>query len=274
MRRLKKDKPPMQQKSVPAEIRHTRAKLSMKTGKAIEMGFSWVREKADPVVIRTVEELLAELGGLVGLDTVKDHIQELMALVQFNMQRKELGLPEIGEQSLHMAFLGNPGTGKTVVARIVGELLVAMGAIKGGATGKVVKEVSRADLVGEYVGHTAVLVKQAVENAFGGVLFVDEAYSLVQGDKDAYGHEAVDTLIKEMEDHRDKVVVILAGYQTEMSDFLSANPGFKSRIAFNFAFPDYTCDSLVKIGERELKKKRVALSEDAATCSSPQASLQ
>ncbi|CAK0842140.1 unnamed protein product [Prorocentrum cordatum] len=216
-----------------------------------------------------VDRLMAELDELVGLDKVKDQMKELVAQVKFNMERERLGLPDIGGQSLHMSFLGNPGTGKTVVARIVGELMVAMGAIKpaGGRKEKddIVVEVSRADLVAEYTGQTAPKVKQAVQKALGGVLFIDEAYALVQGDRDSFGNEAVDTLIKEMEDNRDKLIVILAGYQTEMATFLAANPGFKSRVAFHFAFPDYTCDELVQIGELLLSKKNVGIVPEPPT---------
>eukprot|EP00930_Biecheleria_cincta_P092934 TRINITY_DN8302_c0_g1_i1.p1 TRINITY_DN8302_c0_g1~~TRINITY_DN8302_c0_g1_i1.p1 ORF type:complete len:1700 (-),score=330.39 TRINITY_DN8302_c0_g1_i1:56-5155(-) len=216
---------------------------------------------------QSVDELMAELDSLVGLAKVKDQMKELIAQVQFNMERKKLGLPDIGGQSLHMSFLGNPGTGKTVVARIVGQLLVTMGAIKPSGAKKnpkdVVVEVSRADLVAEYTGQTAPKVQKAVRSALGGVLFIDEAYALVQGDRDTFGNEAVDTLIKEMEDNRDKLIVILAGYQTEMASFLAANPGFKSRVAFHFSFPDYTCSELVKIGELLLKGKNVALTSDA-----------
>jgi len=218
-----------------------------------------------------VEELMVELENLVGLGDVKDQMKEIVAQVDFNLQRANLGLPDIGGQSLHMSFLGNPGTGKTVVARIVGQLLVAMGAIKSNSTereGDLVSEVSRPDLVGEHSGSTALKVTKAFDDADGGVLFIDEAYSIVQGDRDSFGREAVDTIIKLMEDRRDRIIVILAGYQKEMSDFVAANPGFKSRIAFSFNFPDYTCPELVKISDRLLKKKNVALTTDGSSCDS------
>lgn len=220
---------------------------------------------------KPVEELMVELENLVGLGDVKDQMKEIVAQVDFNLQRANLGLPDIGGQSLHMSFLGNPGTGKTVVARIVGQLLVAMGAIKSDSTereGDLVSEVSRPDLVGEHSGSTALKVTKAFDDADGGVLFIDEAYSIVQGDRDSFGREAVDTIIKLMEDRRDRIIVILAGYQKEMSDFVAANPGFKSRIAFSFNFPDYTCPELVTISDRLLKKRNVALTTDGSSCDS------
>ena len=159
---------------------------------------------------KPVEELMVELENLVGLGDVKDQMKEIVAQVDFNLQRANLGLPDIGGQSLHMSFLGNPGTGKTVVARIVGQLLVAMGAIKSDSTereGDLVSEVSRPDLVGEHSGSTALKVTKAFDDADGGVLFIDEAYSIVQGDRDSFGRKAVDTIIKLMEDRRDRIIV-------------------------------------------------------------------
>eukprot|EP00440_Ansanella_granifera_P001548 gb/GFBE01001667.1/.p1 GENE.gb/GFBE01001667.1/~~gb/GFBE01001667.1/.p1 ORF type:complete len:1504 (+),score=424.68 gb/GFBE01001667.1/:1-4512(+) len=212
------------------------------------------------------QELLAELDALVGLTKVKKQMRQLIEQVKFNIERKHLKLLDIGSQSLHMSFNGNPGTGKTVVARIVGELLVSMGAIKPAAESRhgkkkdIVTEASRADLVAEYVGQTAPKVKKMVQQAMGGVLFIDEAYALIQGDRDTFGQEAVDTLIKEMEDKRGDLIVIFAGYETEMAAFMAANPGFKSRVAFEFSFPDYTCPELVKIGELNLKGKNMQLS--------------
>jgi len=223
----------------------------------------------------TVEELKAKLFDLVGLTEVKDAMRNLLDLVEFGKMREEKGLSSFSGQSLHMRFLGNPGTGKTVVARLVGELLLSMGAItpKDNNTdeGFKFKEASRADLVGEYVGATALKVQAVVQEAMGGVLFIDEAYALVQGSRDSFGVEAVDTLIKEMEDNRAHLIVILAGYTKEMDDFFNSNPGFRSRVPFSFSFEDYTCPELVQIGQLQLKSKSMELKgddrcEDGSTC--------
>ncbi|CAJ1424792.1 unnamed protein product [Effrenium voratum] len=196
-----------------------------------------------------VDTLMAKLNKLVGLSKVKAGMGELRAMVEFDQWRKTM-LPDsksLMGQSFHMQFLGNPGTGKTVVARLVGELLVEMGVITKEGDDVVFEEVARADLVAEYKGQTAPKVISAVEKAIGGVLFIDEAYSLKKEGKDAFGQEAVDTLIKEIEDKRDKVIAIFAGYEKEMETFFEANPGFKSRVPFKFYFDDYTCSELSQI---------------------------
>merc|ERR1740138_157209 len=203
-----------------------------------------------------------ELNGLVGLLKVKAGMTELHAMVEFDANRKAL-LPEAKSlmgQSFHMQFLGNPGTGKTVVARIVGRLLVEMGVIIGAEDSKgekqvVFEEVSRADLVAEYKGQTAPKVIAAVERAMGGVLFIDEAYALKKTATDTFGQEAVDTLIKEIEDKRDQVIAIFAGYENEMEVFFDSNPGFKSRVPFKFYFDDYACQDLSSIADLFMKKK-------------------
>lgn len=212
-----------------------------------------------------IEELKTEIFDLVGLDKVKESMRTLLDLVEFGKMREKQGMHGFAAQSLHMRFLGNPGTGKTVVARLVGELLLAMGAItpvEGGNTSGsfVFKEASRADLVGEHTGATAIKVQKVVKEALGGVLFIDEAYALVQGPRDNFGVEAVDTLIKEMEDNRAHLIVILAGYTKEMDDFFNSNPGFQSRVPFSFTFNDYTCNELTKIGQLQLKSKGMMLS--------------
>lgn len=212
-----------------------------------------------------VDKLMDKLNRLVGLTKVKAGMAELRAMVEFDLWRKKL-LPDAKSlmgQSFHMQFLGNPGTGKTVVARIVGELLVEMGVIKKEGDEVVFNEVSRADLVAEYKGQTAPKVIGAVEKAIGGVLFVDEAYSLKKEGKDAFGQEAVDTLIKEIEDKRDQVIAIFAGYDKEMETFFEANPGFKSRVPFKFFFEDYKCHELNQISTIFMEDKGFSASDDA-----------
>eukprot|EP00931_Biecheleriopsis_adriatica_P045341 TRINITY_DN25980_c0_g1_i2.p1 TRINITY_DN25980_c0_g1~~TRINITY_DN25980_c0_g1_i2.p1 ORF type:complete len:950 (+),score=221.29 TRINITY_DN25980_c0_g1_i2:110-2851(+) len=221
--------------------------------------------------------VLAKLQKLVGLDTVKEAMGKLFGLVKLSTWRTNLGMSSLSGQSFHMRFLGNPGTGKTVVARIVGEMLVKMNVVsmpaetrkkleeevknKTKEEGKelergakieiplVFRESSRADLVASYSGQTAPKVEKAVEDALGGVLFLDEAYALVRDGKDNFGQEAVDTLIKEMEDKRKNVIVILAGYEAEMDSFFDSNPGFKSRVPFTFRFEDYSCRELGSIAK-------------------------
>jgi len=156
-----------------------------------------------------------------------------------------------------MIFTGNPGTGKTTIARLVAKYLKAIGALKGGQ----LVEVTRADLVGRYTGHTAPLTNSVIESALGGVLFIDEAYSLYRGQQDSFGLEAIDTLVKGMEDHRDELVVILAGYTKEMEVFLTANSGLASRFPNKIEFPDYTADELLDITAVLAKGKGYRLAE-------------
>jgi SpoVK/Ycf46/Vps4 family AAA+-type ATPase len=156
-----------------------------------------------------------------------------------------------------MIFTGNPGTGKTTIARIISRYLKAMGVLSGGQ----LVEVTRADLVGRYVGHTAPLTTKVIESALGGVLFIDEAYSLYRGKDDTFGLEAIDTLVKGIEDHRDDLIVILAGYSTEMEEFLTANSGLKSRFPNIINFPDYTGEELLGISKITAKSKGYVIDE-------------
>ena len=165
-----------------------------------------------------------ELSQIVGLQPVKDYILSLEDNFKIQQLRRERGL-KADSPSMHMIFTGNPGTGKTTVARIVSRYLKAIGVLQGGQ----LIEATRADLVGQYVGHTAPLTQKAIQSALGGVLFIDEAYSLYRGKDDSFGLEAIDTLVKGMEDHRDNLIVILAGYSREMEEFLAANSGLRSR---------------------------------------------
>jgi SpoVK/Ycf46/Vps4 family AAA+-type ATPase len=191
-----------------------------------------------------IEQLLATLRGLVGLDEVKAEVSDMVDLLASARRRQAMGLPA-PSVSRHLIFAGPPGTGKTTVARLYGSLLAALGVLAQGQ----VTEVARADLVGEYVGHTARRTTEAFDRARGGVLFIDEAYTLSssRGSGHDFGREAIDTLVKLMEDHRDEVVVIAAGYEREMGGFLAANPGLSSRFSHRVRFADYTPDELVTI---------------------------
>ena len=203
----------------------------------------------------------AELNEIVGLAPIKDYVLSLKDNVLVQQRRKEQGLKSAAV-SMHMIFAGNPGTGKTTIARLVSKYLKAIGALGGGQ----LVEVSRADLVGRYVGHTAPLVNQVISTALGGVLFIDEAYSLYRGEQDSFGLEAIDTLVKGMEDHRDELVVVLAGYTKEMQEFLTANSGLASRFPNFIEFPDYTADELLRITRLQAKGKGYRM-EDA--CDAP-----
>lgn len=204
------------------------------------------------------KEALKELDSLIGLNKVKQIINELYALEQLQKRREKEGL-STDPIVLHMVFKGNPGTGKTTVARILGKLLKGIGVLEKGH----VIEVERADLVGEYIGHTAHRVQESVKKSLGGILFVDEAYSLARGGEKDFGKEAIDTLVKAMEDYKDKFILILAGYRDEMEYFLSTNPGLRSRFPIKIDFPDYTIDELLLIAELMVKNRQYILTDNA-----------
>ena len=203
-----------------------------------------------------VDEIKRELDELVGLAPVKEYVFGLADNIQVQQRRAAAGF-KTASLSMHMIFTGNPGTGKTTIARLVARYLKAIGALKGGQ----LIEVGRGDLVGRYTGHTAPLPNSVIESALGGVLFIDEAYSLYRGEQDSFGLEAIDTLVKGMEDHRDELVVILAGYTKEMETFLTANSGLASRFPNKIEFPDYTADELLDITTVLAKGKGYRLAE-------------
>ncbi|WP_445487333.1 stage V sporulation protein K [Niallia sp. 03133] len=205
-----------------------------------------------------LREIEDELGTLIGMDEMKKMIKEIYAWIYVNKKREENGL-KTGKQALHMMFKGNPGTGKTTVARLIGKLFQKMNVLSKGH----LIEAERADLVGEYIGHTAQKTRDLVKKALGGILFIDEAYSLGRGGEKDFGKEAIDTLVKHMEDKQHEFILILAGYSREMDFFLSLNPGLHSRFPLVIDFPDYTTDQLMEIGSRMLEEREYTLSHEA-----------
>lgn len=203
-------------------------------------------------------DLEEELSHIVGHEHVKQHIRELRDLLIVQKNRKEQGLGDSGLGSLHMVFKGNPGTGKTTIARLIARLLKEMGLLKSGH----LVETDRSGLVAQYVGHTAIKVKEVVEEALGGVLFIDEAYSLYRDD---FGKEAIDALVKSMEDYRDNLVVIVAGYSGEMEQFLKTNPGLRSRFPTTFEFSDYSPDEIWHILKGMCAAENYALDDGCET---------
>ena len=220
----------------------------------------WVNDQlARPEPTRPLVELQRELDSLVGLETVKDQVRALVAFLQIQGRRLEHGLPEVAT-SQHLVFLGNPGTGKTTIARLLAQMYRSMGLLEKGH----LVEVDRADLVGEYVGSTALKTDRAIRRALGGVLFIDEAYSLAPvGHHMDFGPEAIETLLKRMEDYRHRLVVIVAGYPRLMQAFLGSNPGLRSRFAREIVFPDYSTGELVAISHEFASRSSYTLSADA-----------
>lgn len=205
-----------------------------------------------------LNQLLKELDMLVGLSAIKKLVKEIQAYS--TIQKKRIS-ENLSAESLvlHMILKGNPGTGKTTVARLLGKILYEMRILEKGH----MIEVERADLVGEYIGHTALRVRDQLKKAQGGILFIDEAYSLARGGEKDFGKEAIDALVKGMEDYKDKFILILAGYKDEMDHFISINPGLKSRIPIHMDFPDYDLEELISIAESIVDKRQYKLSISA-----------
>ncbi|MGB4186822.1 MAG: AAA family ATPase [Limnochordia bacterium] len=223
-----------------------------------KVGMGSDQPKQEPARNERIAAIKQQLDSLIGLHSVKELINEIQAFVEIQQRRAAFNLAA-DPIVLHSIFMGNPGTGKTTVARIIGQLFLEMGVLQKGH----LVEVERADLVAEYIGQTAQRTREQLRRASGGILFIDEAYSLARGGEKDFGKEAIDTIVKTMEDQRSTLVVILAGYSAPMEDFLETNPGLRSRFPIIIRFPDYTTFELFRIAEQMLQQREYQLSKAA-----------
>ena len=204
-----------------------------------------------------IKDLMGQLEELIGLENVKEQVKSITNYVRAEKRREEKGYT-MTDLALHMVFTGKPGTGKTTIARLISKILKSIGVLKRGH----MIEVTRDDLVGQFVGQTGPKTLDKIKEAYGGVLFIDEAYSLYSGSQNDFGYEAISTLIKEMEDNRDKLVVIMAGYPDEMERMLSMNAGIRSRVSYTIDFHDYSSEELVEIFTMGAQKQGFVLLEE------------
>ena len=215
-------------------------------------------EAPEPLPKEDMKDLLAELDSYIGLQTVKEEVHNLINMASVYQLRRQHGLPTT-DMSLHLVFTGNPGTGKTMMARMMARIYRSLDILSRGQ----LVEVDRSGLVAGYVGQTALKTQKVIEKAMGGVLFIDEAYALNGKSENDFGQEAIDTVLKAMEDHRDDLVVIVAGYTDLMDKFIHSNPGLESRFNRFLLFEDYTADEMVQIFDMQCKKGCYRLTEDA-----------
>jgi len=243
----------------PAPAKKAPAREEKVAIKKAEAQAPYTEEKAeDEAPIEKIEDLKAELNELIGLDGIKKEVNNLINMVTVHKLRQQHGLKSV-DMSLHMVFSGNPGTGKTTIARMMARIYRSLGVLSKGQ----LVEVDRSGLVAGYVGQTAGKTTKVIESALGGVLFIDEAYSLTSKSENDFGAEAVDTLLKAMEDNREDLVVIVAGYDGLMDDFIHSNPGLESRFNRYMHFDDYSVDEMLQILDLQLKKGQYTLEEDA-----------
>lgn len=248
------------------QARYQRAKSILEFAESITEEKAKVAQKSEEnssVTVKnnekiSLEEALTRLSKLEGLSRVKSQVNDWVSQIKVFQLRKERGL-SVPEMSYHLVFTGNPGTGKTTVARLMAQIYCALGILSDGQ----LVEVDRSDLVAGYVGQTAVKTREVIKKAYGGVLFIDEAYSLANGGGNDFGREAIDTILKEMEDNRDKLVVIVAGYDAPMEKFISSNPGLRSRFKNFIQFVDYTGEELYKIFVGLCNKNQYTIEEKA-----------